>query len=300
MVKLEMLSTFSITVSAQPGEALNRGFWLDLRYLDVLLKALPASLTSLELDLAFSDIPGDGEPTHLCPTIRLLLPQLKDLRLRLKTVCQELLANSTDAPLKASKLHSFTMNTNDYIKKTSTCAPGEKLNFHKRVAYPLNSAHHEATATAPRMEARFYEGYEIDEWEEDEYGLDPSAYEADHWNHHDVLAKKTYRYPVMRVGGPDERGDMLRIRGHIEEYGDQRAIEQKVEGPAWMETVGGARLPASFAASESAISQNYVWQDLRLDSRQDFQQRSKFGLEIWDVEKENGLWLVDVEELDHF
>lgn len=50
----------------------------------------------------------------------------------------------------------------------------------------------------------------------------------------------------------------------------------------------------------SAIGQSYVWQDLELDSRRDLEKRSKYGLEIWDVEERNGVWFVDVEELDHF
>ncbi|KAL8671885.1 MAG: hypothetical protein Q9168_003622 [Polycauliona sp. 1 TL-2023] len=334
---MEKLSTFSITVDAESGEALKHGFWFHLRHLDVLLKALPASLIHLELDLAFRDIPGDGGPMHLCPTIRLLLPHLKDLRLRLRTVCEALFASPTDAPLRASNLDSLTMNTNEYRTRASTCIPMDEFNFKKLVEYPQTLVPDGITTTAPRMEVmgpsetesywtstcskalqagcfpviqhlnvldfeeeRYYEGYEIDEWEEDEYGLDPGAYGAAHWNLHDVLARKTYCFPVMRVGA-DPRDTMLRTEGHIEEFGDHHAIEQRVEGPAWVETVGGARFPASFAATELAISQNYVWRDLELISRQELQKRSKFGLEIWDAEEEtNGQWLVDVEELDHF
>lgn len=329
--EMESLSTLSVKVDAEPGEAFRPGFWLHLRSFDILLKSLPASLIHLEVDLAFRDTPGNGGPMHLCPTIRLLLPQLKELRLRLRTVCKALL----NTPLRASNLENFVMNTNDYITRTSTCMPIEDFDFNKLVDYPQIFLHQDNTTTAPRVEvmgssetesywtttcselleegcfpviqrldvfdfeqARFFEGNEIDKFEEDERGLDPEAYQADHWNHHEVLTRKTFRFPVKRVGGP--RGSMLRSREHGEEFGDQRPIEQRVEGPAWVETVGGVRFPASFAASGTALRQHYLWQDLELDSRQDFERRSKYGLEIWDAEEKEGVWLVDVEEFDHF
>lgn len=161
------------------------------------------------------------------------------------------------------------MNTNDYVIRTSTCVPMEAFKLSKLINYPQTFAPDGITTTVPGVEVigssetesywtatctkasqagcfpsiqrlnvfgfeqgGFYKGYEIDEWEEDEHGLDPGAYQADHWNKHDVLAKKTYRFPVKQVGGNDRRATMLRTKRHVEELGDQRAIEQRVEGPA--------------------------------------------------------------------
>lgn len=74
LAKLQNLSTLSITVDAEGGDAWRNGFWLYLRYLDVLLKALPVLLAYLEVDLAFRDTPGNSGSMYLCPTIRQLLP----------------------------------------------------------------------------------------------------------------------------------------------------------------------------------------------------------------------------------
>ena len=127
--------------------------------------------------------------------------------------------------------------------------------------------------------------------------LASDALRANHWNQHDILTQKTYHLPV-RLVAQDRRSLMLRTRLHEEVFGDEYATEQKAEGPAWVETVGGLRFQASFAASEEAVSRGYVWRDSGLEDREKFCRRSEFGLDIWEKEERDDRWILTVEEVD--
>ena len=91
---------------------------------------------------------------------------------------------------------------------------------------------------------------------------------------------------------------MLRTRTQEEVFGGNYALEQKAEGPAWMESGDGVRIPAAFAA-ERRGKEGDLWRKLELQSnREEFVREHGFGLEVWDEEEKVGHWIMDVEEED--
>ena len=91
---------------------------------------------------------------------------------------------------------------------------------------------------------------------------------------------------------------MLRTRTHEEVFGESYALEQKAEGPAWVESVDGVRFPVAFAAKGPG-KEGYMWRDLELQSnREEFVREHRFGLEVWSEEEKVGHWIMEVEEED--
>ena len=314
-------TTFSLIVEPTPGEAAKHGFWIHLRYLLTVLKALPKSFSSLELDLGLLDAARDDGPMHVCPALSRLLPQLRHLRLRLGTLCAVLFDHVEVASI-APQLETLIMNTSFGGRNSCDCFPLDHTSNARPVYIMDNSGQvdywpsvclsalqpgifpnikrfdvfaFDRNDSWPSMESDVGKG-EGDEDDEDD-SLDSDALRADHRNQHDILTQKTYHLPLRRVE-QDRRSLMLRTRLHEEVFGDAYATEQKAEGPAWVETVGGLRFPASFAAFKEAVSRGYLWGDSGLEDREGFCRRSRFGLEIWAKEKRDGRWILTVGEVD--
>ena len=320
--KMCKLTTFSLIVEPTPGEAAKHGFWIHLRGLLTVLEVLPKSVSSLELDLGLLDAARDGGPRHVCHELSRLLPQLRHLRLRLGTLCA-VLFDLGEGKSTAPQLETLVMNTSiDWLKTckcdvqgdyTSNARQGHILDSSRQVEYwpsvclsalqsgifpnikrfDVFSFKHNDSWSSMESDSGEGEGEEDDEND----SLDSDALRADHWNQHDILSQKTYYFPLRRVAR-DRRSLMLRTRLHEEVFGDEYATEQKAEGPAWVEIVGGLRFPASFAASKEAVSRGYVWRDSGLEDREAFLRRSRFGLEIWEKEKRDDRWILTVGEAD--
>jgi hypothetical protein len=102
--KLTSLQSLSFFVDAPPvDEARQRinpnddGFWLNTAILGYMLRNIPASCTSLELDTSGTDWLQGPESHHLCSDIRYILPRLHHIKLRIHTLCSRiLLHNPTD------------------------------------------------------------------------------------------------------------------------------------------------------------------------------------------------------------
>jgi hypothetical protein len=103
--KLSSLGSFSVFVDAPAlDEARQRinpydiGFWLDISLLGHLLRCLPASCTSLELETSGLDRSPRSVSHHLCPNIWDMLPRLRHLKLRIHTLCSRILLHDSEDP----------------------------------------------------------------------------------------------------------------------------------------------------------------------------------------------------------
>jgi hypothetical protein len=103
--KLSSLRSFSIFVDAPAlDEARQRinpwdiGFWLDIAVLGHLLRSLPASCSSLELETSGTDWSPRAESHHLCPDIWYILPRLRHLKLRIHSLCSQVLLHDPTGP----------------------------------------------------------------------------------------------------------------------------------------------------------------------------------------------------------
>jgi len=90
-LKLTSLESLSFFVDAplvnEEVNAADDGFWLEPAVLGRLLRSLPASCTSLELDTSGTDWSPRPQSHHLCPDIRYILPRLRHIKLRIYTLC---------------------------------------------------------------------------------------------------------------------------------------------------------------------------------------------------------------------
>jgi hypothetical protein len=103
--KLSSLESFSLFVDAPAlDEARQRitrfdiGFWLNISVLGHLLRSLPASCTSLELDTSGTDWSPRPESHHLCSDIWYILPRLRHLKLRIHSLCSQILLHDLTGP----------------------------------------------------------------------------------------------------------------------------------------------------------------------------------------------------------
>lgn len=88
MRRMSRLTTFTLRMRKPQGW---KESWISPSHLAKILEALPKSCVNLEVDIDGFDQHGHGRDGHLCGCIRELVPRIKNLRLRLESVCPELL-----------------------------------------------------------------------------------------------------------------------------------------------------------------------------------------------------------------
>ncbi|KAK6007769.1 hypothetical protein QM012_004583 [Aureobasidium pullulans] len=103
--KLTSLESFSLFVDEPPttagGHRVNPdddGFWLEPEVLGSLLRSLPASCTSLELDTSGTDWSPKRGSHHLCPDIWYMLPSLRHVKLRIHSLCSRIFLRNSEHP----------------------------------------------------------------------------------------------------------------------------------------------------------------------------------------------------------
>lgn len=105
--RLEFLDSFSLFVHSHKEElpeAENNlfvswlGFRLQTEVLGRLLKSLPASCSSLELDTSGTDWSPEQESHHLCSDIWYILPRLRHVKLRIHNLCSRILLRDPSDP----------------------------------------------------------------------------------------------------------------------------------------------------------------------------------------------------------
>lgn len=103
----------------------------------------------------------------------------------------------------------------------------------------------------------------------------------------DIIAHCTRSMPSQQIS-VDPWPFMIRTLDGDEFIGDRRDVQAVVEGPAWIETMGGSRFPKEYARSKVLWDMDYSFKDLLLDDRAAFQARSTFKLGLWDREDSVG------------
>jgi hypothetical protein len=103
---LTKLTTFSFV--APDGDS-SPGFSLSRRLLVSLVEALPQTCTDLEIDTGAYDIPKSWtEPDlHMCDTIRLVLPRMRNVRLCLHAMCSMMFGEGTLLGIPTSNAKLF-------------------------------------------------------------------------------------------------------------------------------------------------------------------------------------------------
>lgn len=130
------LSTFSFFVSSG---ACKFDFQIPRRSIATFLDCLPETCHSIEIDTQHLDRDMlDPSPVHLCDKVRALLPQLKHLRLDVRSMCQALfgIGPAPDSspvktfnysPVDAPSLQTvFIKSTNTY-RRTLVCGTSGKV-----------------------------------------------------------------------------------------------------------------------------------------------------------------------------
>lgn len=107
---LDHLHSFSFLVLGRINN-----FWIPRPLLATLLSSLPATCTSLAIDTSGSDRAEPGT-SHLCDTIREILPRLEHLRLDLSTLCPKVFETPRTCPtLTTLTISCFAGNTNSRL-----------------------------------------------------------------------------------------------------------------------------------------------------------------------------------------
>lgn len=277
IVEMESLACFSI--HAEIRSAHDRLVSPVLRATSLIIDALPASCVSLEIDiLADVTYTKTTGPTHICPSVRRVMPRLEHLRLRVPWMCQELVATpgGTDEDsgcgfVDAPRLRDFTINASlrhpgvhSKGYHTSTCWTPGRPNAVVGTLTPgqddLASAIH---AEAPMGVAPALKGFcarnpklerlwVIDNQHRPRHP--PNTWAA--WIRRDFTTKTSLPIPVTGasvIGSGltiiNNHSCMLRLpcrdgaAGTEDLVAEWSLAEELVEGSAWTTTLGGVRLP---------------------------------------------------------
>ncbi|KAI9798403.1 MAG: hypothetical protein M1833_004797 [Piccolia ochrophora] len=307
VARMVELTTFSLRVvppsSITPS---TYNFYLRRVDLDRLIRSLPETCTSLELDTQGLD-QGSHEMTHLCPTLRRTLPQLENLRLRLRSLCphflqtsgaQDGVGNGDDiVHQRAPLLRSLTMGLHTAPlcpSGTWLCSSPDKEANPDYYYHSYSSQPTLARRTVLEATQRAYQGgsfpvvRHLDLFDTTYHTVhSPGDRDYDALYHRDIIADETCAFPRPFLHDLDQgRNYMLRTRTGQEYIGGREEIDAVVEGPSWHETPGGARYPASFATSESAKRAGYAWKPIQLIDRAQFLKQSpKRRLRLWSREE---------------
>jgi hypothetical protein len=115
---LDHLHSFNFLVLGRTNN-----FWIPRPLLATFLSKLPTTCTSLEIDTSGSDRAEPGT-SHLCDTIREILPRLQHFRLDLSTLCPKAFETTTPCPtLTTLTISCFAGNHNSRLCNPYTSDP---------------------------------------------------------------------------------------------------------------------------------------------------------------------------------
>jgi F-box-like len=281
------VASFSLTLSKSlehPRQPMQ--YFLNRSTVITLLESLPPTCVSLELDTNAWEIAGMFENSHICPTLRSIMPRLRHLRLHLGTVCEEIVRNLGDETyIQAPNLRTFC--TSFFLRakgpRWNTCECG-----HRYVAWnSLKNSQHQvrdvpklskslATAVkqgcfpqARQVDVSSYKANFTNAFMDDGDGFPENSWEVTHPLYlelivlRDCLHDCTYPLPVRIIAlGP--RQDIAYDRNdecHIGTFWD---VVDKAEDAPWGESITGARLPRKFASdvvlSSPGVMSRKEWQ----------------------------------------
>ena len=273
-------------------------------HISKLLEALPKSCSELELDTRGMEVqePDDRRvgSLHLCPIIRSLLPRLRHLRLRVDTLCSELLLASNTShvhEIEAPALVSLSINLNHVVPfiTQEACETTHQHALTDASLRPTLTQIGNGLVPDPHP----YWGYDKRELllglgnilvQAHKAGTFPKARRIQvmdllgsrgmvpvtHFALLDIIKDRTYELPFRRLfNGESERLENLLIvarnKSDREFFGRWTEIEPILEDSVWVETVEGDRWTKSFKYSR----EEYDFASVR-EPRYEYESRKEY------------------------
>lgn len=302
--KMNLLTSFSISVD----------FPLPFTascVISAMLNHLPNSCTSLEIDMRHNGfIPPTNLPdqhrtahqqtTHMCDSIRTLLPRLVHLRLRCLEICSALLGidqktNEEATHYEASsapKLKTFLINLS--LREPSSSSQGISATRCSDAAtqIPLIASQIHFVSALPsllpalqdftRLNSTNLERFWIIDVQPRNPTL-PHAWAA--WVRRDILLNTSFPIPVGNISGFFDdlwmaRAPMDQGAGVEDWVSPLERLEDVAEGSAWSETENGVRLAKPMLRGGESVS--------RALARAQFEKGNNLTCTLWQNEKEVG------------
>ncbi|MCJ1365606.1 hypothetical protein MMC16_004731 [Acarospora aff. strigata] len=272
------LMTFSFYISPEPYHGI--GFWIPRPIVATIIKALPETCVNLEIDTRGLDYLEPGS-AHLCEAVRGTLPHLRNLRLRLSTLCPAIFGADFDPsdpakffpsfqPVGALALQTVVINCipfTIYASQASICGT-----YHETL-------YNNVTRRDAEAEIAFVVSLRLGV----ERGCYPAAkclrviFSLPHGNHdasvyatlirRDILENQTLALPFRNITDSQRDSYLIRTLEGQEIFSYAWAIQALAEGPTWRETTDGYRLPATLLGTESTI---YVVKSLPFRSTEEW------------------------------
>ncbi|KAJ4339859.1 hypothetical protein N0V95_007670, partial [Ascochyta clinopodiicola] len=214
-----------------------------------LVDALPISCTNLELDTQGFDVrEEEREETHLCASLRKVLPRMQHVRLRLRT-CETLFTDPStpDLPIRLPSMKTFIYScARRPGTPLATCqCPDNRSITHDDpdlLWYSVTASleHLVSIPGAVPKEAKILAFMTTDR-DDNDYSL---------WQAHiraDMQSRSSIALPHRLVWMESSiRGSyLIRLPSGAEMMATPATIETLAEGHLWRDIIGGARLPAA-------------------------------------------------------
>ncbi|KAI6083801.1 hypothetical protein F4821DRAFT_182399 [Hypoxylon rubiginosum] len=292
MVNLQCLSVYSPSLIPD-------AFCIPLSLITSIVDHLPQNCVSLEIDVR--NMIDDTDPeAHICTSIRRVLPQLRYLRLRFPEVCPEAFGYGFDAsqptiiaagfkPAEAPRLEQCLI-TVGYPGPPNIVWP-IRLCEHPRVDIVPVLARYLQVFKSPQNAPRLQKLWMIDALPlGDDYNRTSESLVR-----RDVLADKSQAIPYGNMA--ERRTDSWFVRLPAEESSHDLvttliSVKGLVEGPAWVITSNGTRLPApeAYKKAHLTVSQPVMrnWKEWSI--------KEKMAPLLWVYEKKSGVKILDVAE----
>ena len=297
------LVSFSLRVDKHPKGGRTKdhvscpwGCWLRSQTVDRLLRALPASCIDLELDTkGREDDPVCGfhpawGSSHLCTTVRTLLPRLRHLRLRLGALCPRLVLGE-DGWAKAPHVRSVCINLN--LEPASGGVEGcassgrplpDALDFKDISNTPEDLGDEELSLASTLQEA--YQASVFEQLRRFQIMnlRSASGRQHDHFTQQDIIENETRILPFRGVwtgdGTFDDHTFLARNRDDEEFIGLMGDMEAILEDGTWFTSVDGDRWSIDFWSS---VVPDAALRTIPYETRSEFLNRSHSATPNWVV-----------------
>ncbi|EON67803.1 hypothetical protein W97_07058 [Coniosporium apollinis CBS 100218] len=268
--------------------------------LNALVLNLPISVKNLEIDTAGHDrfYHHPTEPQHLCLSLRGVLPQLRNLRLRVKELCPCLFGGCND--FSAPNLERLLINVEIFsYYSAAVCHPNP---------YPVHEAFPNTEARGvllPHLQSLLRSGafpkikelFVLDQRRR--AGLDWREYSAVVVR--DVLRDMTTSLPYLSAPAFSD-ACMIRAPDGRDLWGPEAASRDFAEGEAgWITTSKGSRFPGHVKFIHTKLNDGYKVLDLPWTRVDSFAERQTSPLRIWGLWKQElqvGMQLLEVQIRD--
>lgn len=293
-------------LSLRTPQSLSTGMWVPEPLLAVLLSQLPASCSSVEIEVSSTQDLRSAEPEscHLCPYIRRLLPQLQYLRLGLPTLCPEAFGKSLGQqtvlpfePVEAPQLEQCivkmavrTVPSN--VSRTKHCS-GRKDDDENMIIVLADCLRTFASSgNCPNLKLlRILDALPIAGYF--------TSFQS--FVRRDVLANKSFALPFKGIGTRKDsqlirtftgRQDIRKTTATTDILSTKEGVQQIAEGHVWAEATSGARLPTrALRESTSLIPAEHV-----MRTPDEWLRETKNSCMLWVYEKRLGTKIIHVEE----